>query len=84
MRGGPPPTRDTLRGEAERLGLDGARMLADMEDPAVKARLDATIALAQQIGIQGTPALVIGNRLIAGAVEIGDLRQAVSDARAGR
>lgn len=84
MRGGPPPTRDTLRGEAERLGLDGARMLADMDDPAVKARLDATIALAQQIGIQGTPALVIGNRLIAGAVEIGDLRQAVSDARAGR
>ena len=84
MRGGPPPTRDTLRAEADRLGLDSARMLTDMDDPAVKARLDTNIGLAQQIGIQGTPALVIGSRVVAGAVEIGDLRQAIADARAGR
>ena len=84
MRSGPPSTRDTLRADADRLGLNSARMLADMDNPALKARLDANIALAQQIGIQGTPALVIGNRLVAGAVEISDLRQAVADARTGR
>lgn len=84
MRGGPPPTRDSLRAEADRLGLDGARLLRDMDDPAVKARLDANIALAQQLGIQGTPALVVGRRLLAGAVDIGDLQAAVTEARAGR
>lgn len=84
MRAGIPPTRDTLREEAERQGLDGAALLRDMDDPALKARLDANVALAQQIGLQGTPALVIGTRLIPGAVDLADLRAAVADARAGR
>ena len=40
--------------------------------------------LAQQLGIQGTPALVVGQKLLAGAVDLADLRAAVADARAGR
>lgn len=81
MRGGGVPTRDTLRADADRVGLDGNRLVRDMDDPAIKARLEANVALAQQIGIQGTPALVIGQRVVAGAVEIGDLRDAVAEAR---
>lgn len=77
-----PPTRDTLRATAERLGLDGGRLLRDMDDPAIKARLDANIALAQQIGLQGTPALIVGKKLFAGLIELGDLQQAVAAARA--
>ncbi len=84
MRAGAPPTRDTLQAEAERQGLDGAMLLRDMDDPAIKARLDANVALAQQIGLQGTPALVIGNRLIPGAVDLAELRAAVAEARAVR
>ncbi len=78
------PTRDTLRAEADRLGLDGNRLLRDMDDPAIKARLDANVALAQQLGLQGTPALIVGKTLIAGMVEIGDLQRAVAAARAGQ
>ena len=55
-----------------------------MDDPAIKARLDANIALAQQIGLQGTPAMVIGTRLIPGAIALDDLRAAVAEARTGR
>ncbi len=84
MRAGGPPTRDTLQAEAERQGLDGAMLLRDMDDPAIKARLDANVALAQQIGLQGTPALVIGNRLIPGAVDLVELRAAIAEARAVR
>ena len=80
MRASAPPTRDTLRAEAERQGLDGGALLRDMDDPAIKARLDANIALAQQIGIQGTPALVIGTRLIPGAVDLDELRAAMAQA----
>ncbi len=84
MRTSAPSTRDSLRAEAERQGLDGAALLRDMDDPAIKARLDANIALAQQIGLQGTPAMVIGARLIPGAVALDDLRAAVTEARTGR
>ena len=83
MHGGGVPTRDTLRAEAERQGLDGGRLVRDIDDPAIKARLDGNIALAQQIGLQSTPALVIGGRLVQGAVELGDLRAMVAQARDG-
>jgi len=76
-----PPTRDTLRAEAERLGLDGGRLLRDMDDPAIKARLEFNVAMAQQIGLQGTPALIVGKKLFAGLIELGDLQQAVTAAR---
>lgn len=81
MHGTAPPTRDTLRAEAEKLGLDGGRLVRDMDDPAIKARLETNIALAQQIGIQGTPALIVGKKLFAGLIELGDLQQAVAAAR---
>jgi protein-disulfide isomerase len=81
MHSNAPPTTESLRAAAGRLGLDGAQLLRDMDDPSVKARLDANFALAQQIGLQGTPALVIGQRVIGGAAELAELRQAVADAR---
>ncbi len=76
-----PPTRDTLRAEADRLGLDGGRLVRDMDDPAIKARLEFNIATAQQIGLQGTPALIVGKKVFAGLIELGDLQQAVATAR---
>lgn len=81
MRDGVPPTRDTLRSQAERVGLDGNRLLRDIDDPAIKARLEGNIALAQQLGIQGTPALIVGKRMFAGLIELGELQAAVAAAR---
>ena len=75
-------TRDSLRDIADRIGLDGPRMLRDMDDPAIKERLLANVALSQQLGIDGTPAFVIGSRLLAGAADLPELQRAVADARA--
>jgi protein-disulfide isomerase len=58
-------------------------MVRDMADPAVQDRIDANLKLAHALGIQGTPALVIGNDLIPGAVELPDLQKAVAAARRG-
>jgi protein-disulfide isomerase len=77
----PDTTLAQLESTAHELGLDWPRMHRDMDDPAIQARLDQNIALARSIGIQGTPALVIGDTLIPGAVEIADLQKAVNDAR---
>jgi protein-disulfide isomerase len=84
MANSTPSTADSLRDMANRLGLDGARMIRDMDDPAIKTRLEGNVALAQQIGIQGTPAMVIGTTLLAGAADIGELRQAIAAARQRR
>jgi protein-disulfide isomerase len=75
------PTAQTLRADAERLGLDGARFEQDMADPAIQARLDANLQLARALHIEGTPAFVIGAQLIPGAIELADMQQAVATAR---
>lgn len=76
-------TRDTLRALADRAGLDGARLLRDMDDPAIAARLAANVAMARQLNIDGTPAFVIGPRLISGAMDLPDMRAAVAQAAGG-
>lgn len=76
-------TLQQLEETAHGLGLDWERMARDMQDPAVQARIDANLKLARKIGIQGTPALVIGSDLIPGAVDLSDLQKAVAQARRG-
>ena len=81
--GGGQPTRESLRATAERLGMDGERLLRDMDDPAVQAQLEANLALARELHMQGTPAIVVGSQLFPGAVEVPVLRKAIARARAG-
>jgi protein-disulfide isomerase len=82
MRMPPDFTREQIMAAAGKLGLDTARLGRDMDDPAIKARLEANLRLAQALNIEGTPALVIGNKLLPGAVELAELEKAV--AAAGR
>ncbi len=77
----PDTTLPQLETAAKSLGLDWPRMARDMEDPAIQARLDANIALARGLGIQGTPALVIGDNLVPGAVDLAQLQAAVAGVR---
>lgn len=77
----PDTTLAQIETTARGLGLDWPRMVRDMQDPAVQARIDKNLKLAHALGIQGTPALVIGNDLIPGAVDLPDLSKAVAEAR---
>ena len=79
----PDTTLPQLETAARLLGLDWARMARDMDDPAVQARIDANLKLAHDLGIQGTPALVIGNDLVPGAVDLPELQKLVAAARRG-
>jgi protein-disulfide isomerase len=84
LRSGGMPTPESLRQDAQAAGLDGARLVRDMDDPAVQTHLAATLQLARTLQIQGTPALVVGDRLYPGALDATQLRQAVADARSVR
>lgn len=75
------PTEAVLKAEAEKLGLDWARLQRDMQDPAIQQRLAGNLALAQALSIEGTPALVIGTTLVPGAVDLPTLRELVAEAR---
>ena len=79
----PDTTLPQIEGVAKKLGLDWAKMARDMDDPAVQTRIDANLKLAHDLGIQGTPALVIGTDLVPGAVDAAALQKMVAAARKG-
>lgn len=68
---------------AEKLGLDMARLRKDMASPDVKKEIDDTRALAQKLGIQGTPHFLVGDRVIPGAPEnlLEQMQKTVADVR---
>jgi protein-disulfide isomerase len=77
-------TKEQILAIARKLGLDDARLGRDMGDPAIATRLHANLHLASALGIDATPALVIGDTLLPGAVELTELEQAIAAARAPR
>ena len=81
MRLPPDTTADMIKTAAEKLGLDWPRLSHDMDDPAVQQRIDANLKLAHALDIQGTPALVVGDTVIPGAVDLADLKKVVAEAR---
>jgi protein-disulfide isomerase len=78
------PAEPVLKREAERLGLDWAKLRRDMDDPAVGRRLEANSRLAGALRIEGTPALIIGDTLVPGAVDLATLEKLVAEAREKR
>ncbi len=63
------------------IGLDVEQLQIDMHDPAITATLQRNQTLAQQLGINGTPAFIIGEEIVRGAVSVSQLRQLVAAAR---
>jgi protein-disulfide isomerase len=83
MTGPADVTEDLLRADAAKVGLDWDRLRNDMADPAVQRRIDANLAMARKLDIDGTPAYVIGSRMLPGALTLSELEDAVADARSG-
>jgi protein-disulfide isomerase len=52
---------------AQELGLDVEQLKKDMDDPAVKDALAENRALAEELGVQGTPYTLVGDIVVAGA-----------------
>lgn len=64
-------------------GLDVAKARAKGADPAVTRHLQDVHELAQALGVEGTPAFFVGERVIPGA-DIDALKQAIAEAKLGR
>jgi predicted DsbA family dithiol-disulfide isomerase len=62
---------------AAKVGLDIAKLKADLKDPAIQQALDASIALARKTGIDGTPTFILNGKLRPGMVDDDTLEQAM-------
>ena len=69
---------------AQTVGLDLDQLRQDMRAPDIDAALNANHQLAQALGVNGTPAFVIGDQLIPGAIEPARLRDLIARQRAGQ
>ena len=71
---------DVLR-LATDVGLDVARLQKDMDSPEVAAMLKRNYELGEAIGIRGTPAFIVGDDFIPGAISAEDMQQRIAAAR---
>ncbi len=66
---------------AKGVGLDTERLRRDMDAPEIDAVLKRNFQLAQVLNVTGTPAFVIGEELVPGAVGLATLKAHVRQAR---
>lgn len=77
-------TQATIRETADALELDVERLLADMDDAAIAQHIEQNLALAQELGITGTPGLVIGTGVRSGLLELPALEAWIEEERQQR
>ena len=75
---------DHILAVARSVGLDAERLARDMEDPSPDALIERNAILANALRVRGTPAFVIGDRMIRGALPLEHFRAAIADARVAR
>lgn len=73
--------RDRILEIAASVGLDVALLQKDMEDPKFKQLIERNMALAGALGVRGTPAFVIGDQFVPGAIDADALKQLIAEAR---
>jgi len=69
---------------AAELGLDTARLKADMQSPETDEIIERNRRLARALNITGTPAFIIGDALVPGAIDLRALKSLVAEARAAK
>ncbi len=69
---------------AKKVGLDIDQLKKDMESAGVTEELDRNNIWAQRLGVSGTPAFVIGDELIPGAIDGRQMKRYVDKARAAK
>lgn len=81
MSSGARVSRDGVDQVAKQVGLDLERMKRDMESAEVAEELEKNQLWAERLGITGTPAFVIGEQVIPGAIDASRMKRFVEAAR---
>jgi protein-disulfide isomerase len=65
--------------DAQKVGLDIAKLKADMQKPEIDAAIAASKALAARAGIDGTPTFIINGNIHPGAVDDDTLKSLTAE-----
>ena len=79
---GGPVTQATMAAAARKAGLDPEQLRQKAEAPGIEDSIRTNIALAGRLGVSGTPAWVIGNRVVSGAMTLDQMQRAIAAVRA--
>ena len=76
-------TKNGAINKAKKLGINIQKLkkVLKNKDKEISAKIDKTRNLAQSLNISGTPAFIIGNELIPGAVNLKDLERLIAQER---
>ncbi|MGO4672908.1 DsbA family protein [Bosea sp. 2YAB26] len=66
---------------AKDAGADVERARKDMDAPATRAAIESTVALGDRLGLTGTPAFIIGDEVVFGAVGAAALKEKIEAVR---
>jgi protein-disulfide isomerase len=70
-------TRPDLERYAEQLGLDMAKFRGDLDSGKFKADVDAQLAFAGSVGVNGTPGFLVNGVVISGAVPFDNFKATI-------
>ncbi len=74
-------TEDVILKVAASVGTDIARARKDMDAPEIAAVIGKNLTLADALDVEGTPAFIVGDKVIPGALDLDELKRLVADAR---
>jgi len=74
-------SKDKIMAIAQQIGLDTGKLEKDIESDEIKQALQRNFILGQSLGISGTPAFIIGDEIIPGAIGLDQLEAKVEGAR---
>jgi protein-disulfide isomerase len=75
------PSENALFRVASRLGMDLDRLRRDMQSPSIETQIQTNLQLARQVGVRGTPAFIVGDQLVPGAMSPEQMRQLIAEKR---
>ena len=75
-------TEASIRTISKALKLDYVKLQTDMKDPKLNEALLRNNSIASQLGIEGTPAYIVGDQIVPGAIDAVSLGKIVASERA--
>ena len=76
-------SEQSLSALSDKSGYDTKKVMAEMNNDAIKQAITANRALAQQLKINGTPSFVFESQMLRGYVPLDGMRQLVAQVRGG-
>ena len=74
-------TLDVIKALATKVGMDPAKLEADMSQAKIEPQISNTHALAKTLEISATPTFIIGDQVVEGAVPLERLKELIKKAR---